>query len=167
MLDEVDRKIIIELQQDGRKSYASVAKELNLSLSTVSRRAERLLKDGIIRIMAVPNPTKVGNLAYAHIALDVEMSKLDNICKVLVDNPAVYFVGMAFGRFDVMAAVAFPSSEALADYIKNELAAVDGVRQIETFYIAELKKRTFGWLIDDRKAKGQEAERLAGRKTLP
>lgn len=149
MIDEIDRKLILELQKDGRCSYSVLARRLRISVSTVSRRIERLLRDNIIVITAVPDPASVGYLAFAMIALDVELEKMDDVCAKLVAHQSVYFTGVSLGRFDILTCVHFPSSEMLFDFVKNELSRIDGVRQVETFYIIESKKHPLFLLRED------------------
>ena len=162
MIDEIDRKLILELQKDGRCSYSVLARRLRTSVSTVSRRIERLLRDNIIVITAVPDPASVGYLAFAMIALDVELERTDDVCAVLAAHPSVYFTGLALGRFDILTCVHFPSSEMLFDFVKNELPRIDGVRQVETFYIVESKKQPLFFLRED--ALRQEAPQLARKR---
>jgi len=59
-LDAVDRQIISLLQQDGRTSNVEVASQVGVSEATVRKRLDRLLDEGVVRITAVPNATKVG-----------------------------------------------------------------------------------------------------------
>lgn len=49
-LDNIDQEIIKQLQQDGRKSYRQIAKELNLSVGTITNRINKLKNTGIIML---------------------------------------------------------------------------------------------------------------------
>jgi Lrp/AsnC family transcriptional regulator for asnA, asnC and gidA len=146
VLDEIDRKLILELQDDGRRSAGNLAKKTGISVSSVSRRIKRLLKDDVIKITAVPSPLKVGYNALAIIALNVHMEKLNHVCDKLVQHKNLYFIGISLGRYDILISGYFSSSEALVRFIQDDLSQIEGVKDTETFYIAELKKRTFGWL---------------------
>ena len=48
-IDETDKEIIKQLQKDGRKSYRQIAKELDLSVGTITNRIQKLQHEGIIR----------------------------------------------------------------------------------------------------------------------
>lgn len=48
-LDDVDIGIVTSLQQDGRKSFRQIARELNISTPTVQARYQRLLNIGLIK----------------------------------------------------------------------------------------------------------------------
>jgi len=144
MIDAIDEKLIDELEIDGRASYADLAGKLGIGVSTVSRRIERLRKDNIIKIVAVPNLEKMGYKAHAIINLDVELKKVDKVCAILNEKPNVHFIAVLYGRFDVILFAYFTSQEELHEFIKNELSTIAGVTNIETFFIAEMKKRYGG-----------------------
>jgi len=141
----MDDRLIVELEKDGRASYEKLAKALNTSISTVKRRLQRLLADDVIKIMAVPDPDKVGYEANAIISLDVQSGKTDEVSDVLVKNPAIHLIAISYGRYDIIIYVHFRTSDMLFDFIKNELSQINGILKIETFIVAELKKRIYGW----------------------
>ncbi len=145
MLDDMDNRLIVELEKDGRASYEKLAKALNTSISTVKRRLQRLLADDIIKIMAVPDPDKVGYQANAIISIDVKAGKADEVSEILVKNPAIHLIAVSYGRYDIIIYVHFRTSELLFDFIKNDLSQINGILKIETFIVAELKKRIYGW----------------------
>ncbi|MFC2033725.1 Lrp/AsnC family transcriptional regulator, partial [Chloroflexota bacterium] len=123
-----------------------LSEKLGISVASISRRVNRLIKDKQVEITAVPSVGAAGYNAIAVIALGITPGKIDYACSKLGENPAVQFVAITFGRFDVVIHVYFSSSEMLTNFVKNELSAIEGIIQVETFVVAELKKRTFGWL---------------------
>jgi Lrp/AsnC family transcriptional regulator for asnA, asnC and gidA len=149
LLDTIDQKLIIELQKDGRVTSSNLSKKLGISIASVSRRIKGLLRDNVISITAMPEPSEIGLNSMAIIALDVTMNQIDNVCEQLVRNRSVHFTALTFGRFDIIVNIYAASPEMLVNIIKNEIAAIDGVRHVETFYIAELKKQTFDWLLEN------------------
>ena len=56
VLDDVSKSIIEQLQQDGRRSYASIGKAVGLSEAAVRQRVQRLSDAGIMQIVAVTDP---------------------------------------------------------------------------------------------------------------
>ena len=147
MIDDIDRKLILELQKGENSRYASIAKKLRVSQSTVSRRINRLLKEKIVRIVALPNIRKLGYNASAFIVMNVDISKIEDICEKLSVHPDVYTVSVVFGRWDIVISVLFYSLDSLTEFIKTDLSHIEGIQRIETLYIAEIKKLTFGWLV--------------------
>ena len=149
MIDNIDRQLIIKLQQDGRRSATKLAKDLGISVSSVTRRLRKLAEKNIMKVVAVPNPDKVGHKAKAMIFLDIEMNKIDNVCNTLATHPDVHLVGISFGRFDAIVSVYMSSAEMLGDFVKNHLSTLDGIRHMETLYISSLKKRAVGKLHEE------------------
>jgi len=146
MIDDIDRKLIYELQSQKRLKYAALAKKLTISRSTISRRINRMLRENIIRMIGVPNITAIGYTGIALIAINMELSKVEYACEKLAKYDAVNFVAVAFGRYDILISISLPSVDLLTEFIKKELSTIQGIIKIETFYIADLKKITFGWL---------------------
>jgi Lrp/AsnC family transcriptional regulator for asnA, asnC and gidA len=147
MIDDIDRKLILELQKGRHSRYANLSKKLQVSQSTISRRINRLLKEKIIRIVALPNIRALGYKASAFINLNVDISKIDDICEKLTVHPDVYTVSVVFGRWDIIIVVLFYSLDSLTEFIKTDLSQIEGIRRIETLYVAEIRKLTFGWIV--------------------
>src|SRR6478672_12836732 len=59
-LDDVSKRIIEQLQEDGRRSYASIGKAVGLSEAAVRQRVQRLVDAGTMQIVAVTDPLMLG-----------------------------------------------------------------------------------------------------------
>jgi DNA-binding Lrp family transcriptional regulator len=141
MIDNLDRKIILTLNKNGRLSNAQLARELGVSISTAAKRVTSLLRDDIIIVRAVPNPYKMGYRISAVIALDVDLVEVSRICDKLNSNLNVSLIVTTFGRFDVLLTVAFENWDMLQSFIKDELYQIEGIRNIEIFFVSETVKR--------------------------
>lgn len=144
MLDKTNFRIMVELCRDGRASNAQLAQKLNLSVSTVAKRLEAIIREGIVAIKALPNPAKMGYEAGAIIGLNAAPKKLDSVCAQLKDDPHVNLLVTTFGRFDIIMMVYFKEWHILHNYIDEVLPKIKGVNQIETFLVAAAKKRYQG-----------------------
>ena len=71
-LDEVSRAIIEQLQQDGRRPYATIGKAVGLSEAAVRQRVQKLHDQGVMQIVAITDPAQVGFLRSAMIAIKVQ-----------------------------------------------------------------------------------------------
>ena len=60
VLDDVSKAIIEQLQQDGRRPYATIGKAVGLSEAAVRQRVSKLLETGVMQIVAVTDPLQVG-----------------------------------------------------------------------------------------------------------
>ena len=69
LLDDVGQAIIEQLQQDGRRSYATIGKAVGLSEAAVRQRVQKLVEAGVVQIVAVTDPIQVGLYRQAMIAI--------------------------------------------------------------------------------------------------
>ncbi len=51
-LDDIDKKIILELQEDARRQFKIIAKKLNVSEGTIKNRVTRLKNRGVLKLEA-------------------------------------------------------------------------------------------------------------------
>ena len=59
-LDDTAKAIVEQLQQDGRRAYATIGRAVGLSEAAVRQRVARLVESGVIQIVAVTDPMQVG-----------------------------------------------------------------------------------------------------------
>ena len=69
LLDDVNKAIIEQLQQDGRRTYGSIAEAVGLSEAAVRQRVQRLREAGIMQIVAVTDPLQLGFRSQAMIGI--------------------------------------------------------------------------------------------------
>ena len=144
-IDNLDREIIAILQKDGRIPYLEIARQLGTPESTVRRRAERLVKEGVIRIAAVANPFKVGLPIVVLIGVDVELQSLKEVADHLAAIPEVRYVGYSTGAHDLIIEALFPSNETLYLFLTEKLAQVKGIHKTETSIQLHIAKRSYEW----------------------
>lgn len=157
-IDNLDRQIISMLQKDGRMPYVEIARQLETPESTIRRRAERLVKEGLIKIAAVANPFKVGLPIVALIGVDVELQSLKEVADQLTAMPEVRYVGYATGAHDLIIEALFPSNESLYRFLTEKLAQVKGIHKTETSIQLHIAKRSYEWpLPGDRQLAEPEA----------
>ena len=71
-LDDVSKAIVEQLQEDGRRPYATIGKAIGLSEAAVRQRVQRLTDSGVMQIVAVTDPLQVGFTRQAMIFLRCE-----------------------------------------------------------------------------------------------
>ena len=82
-MDELDRKIIQILQENGRASNARIARDVGVSEGTVRRRLQSLLQEGIIKVVALPDPEVLGYNTEALVGIQVDPDKIDEVARQL------------------------------------------------------------------------------------
>ena len=146
-MDDLDRKIIELLQINGRASNARIARAVGVSEGTVRRRLRRLVQDEIIRVVAVPDPEKMGLSTVALIGIQADPDKLDDVAERLAALPETQYVSLTTGSFDLFIWVALLSSEELGNFLRHRVGVVTGVRRTETFVNLVIVKKGYGIVV--------------------
>jgi Lrp/AsnC family transcriptional regulator for asnA, asnC and gidA len=144
LLDKVDFDIIATLRRNARQSNTEIARQLGISEASVRRRIGRLVAEDVVQLTAIPNPQKMGYNAVAFIAMDVPLNQLDAVTEQLAARPEVQFVSTTTGRYDIFIWAMFKSAGDLHNFLRNDLAKIEGIAQTETFINLEIKKRFLG-----------------------
>ena len=110
-MDELDRKIIALLQLDGRASNAKIAREVGVSEGTVRRRLRRLVKDDMVKVVAVPNLEKLGYATTALIGISTGPGKSDTVADAIAAMEEAHYVAITTGSFDVFVWAGLESAE--------------------------------------------------------
>ena len=143
-MDELDRKIIQILQENGRASNARIARDVGVSEGTVRRRLQTLLSDGTIKVVALPDPEVLGYNTEALVGIQVDPDKIDEVARQLAALKESSWVSVTTGSFDIFCWVTLPSSEDLGNFLKSEVGTISGVRRTETFVSLMVRKRNYG-----------------------
>lgn len=143
-LDDIAKAIIEQLQQDGRRSYARIAAVVGLSEAAVRQRVARLTEAGVMQIVAVTNPLQLGFRRQAMLGVKVE-GRLEPVVAALTTMPAVDYVVVTAGSFDLLAEVVCEDDDHLLALLENEIRTIPGVRATETFVYLKLSKQTYQW----------------------
>ena len=143
-LDDVSKRIIEQLQEDGRRPYATIGKAVGLSEAAVRQRVQRLLDSGVMQIVAVTDPMQVGFSRQAMIGIRVE-GDITSVADRLVEMVEVEYVVITAGSFDLLIEVVCEDDDHLLDLLSQRIRALPGVRTTETFVYLKLRKRFYNW----------------------
>ena len=143
-IDSLDRTIIQILQRDGRTSHAAIARSLGISEGTIRRRLAKLLKDRVIRVLAVAEPERLGYHTLAFIGLQVDPARVEAVATDLAALSEAGHVAITTGSYDIFVGVNLASTAALAAFLHHKIGTVEGVRRTETFIGLEILKRAPG-----------------------
>jgi Lrp/AsnC family transcriptional regulator, regulator for asnA, asnC and gidA len=143
-LDATSRKIIEQLQADGRRSYATIAKAVGLSEAAVRQRVAKLTETGVIQIVAVSDPMQVGFKRSAQIGIKVE-GDLEALAEKISKYPEAAYVVICAGSFDLMIEVVCEDDEHLLEFLNKKIRGLAGVVSTETFMYLKIHKQTYSW----------------------
>ncbi|UZN04852.1 Lrp/AsnC family transcriptional regulator [Cellulomonas sp. S1-8] len=143
-LDAAAKGIIEQLQEDGRRPYATIGKAVGLSEAAVRQRVQRLQESGVIQIVAVTDPLQVGFRRQAMIGLRAD-GDLNVLAEQVAAIPEVDYVVVTAGSFDVLVEVVCEDDEHLLAVLNDTIRALPGVRSTETFVYLRLHKQLYNW----------------------
>ena len=137
-LDEIDRRILRELESDGRLSGRALAERVTISRANAYARFERLVADGVITgFTARVDPVKVGLTTSAYVAMTVRQNTWRDLQVQLRAIPEVRHMALMGGEFDVMLLVRAADNNALRRVVLEQLQTIPGVLSTKTFLIFE------------------------------
>lgn len=142
-LDEVSRAIIAQLQEDGRRAYATIGKAVGLSEAAVRQRVQKLLEAGVMQIVAVTDPLQMGFAREALIGV-VTDGGITDVGTLLADDADIDYVVVTAGTFDLICEAVAVDDDHLLEII-TRVRAIPGVVRTETFMYLKLMKQTYDW----------------------
>jgi Lrp/AsnC family transcriptional regulator for asnA, asnC and gidA len=142
--DDVSKAIIEQLQEDGRRAYATIGKAVGLSEAAVRQRVQKLVETGVMQIVAVTDPMQVGFARQAMVAISAT-GDIDGITKRLSNIPEVVYLVVIAGSFDILAEIVVTDDDHLLELINEQIRTIPGVLRTETFLYLKLTKQTYNW----------------------
>jgi len=139
-LDDVSKAIIEQLQQDGRRAYATIGKAVGLSEAAVRQRVQRLVDAGVIQIVAVTD----GFPRAAMIGIRCE-GDMELVADKLEAMPEIDYLVITAGQYDLLVEVVCEDDEHLLEVINKRIRAIPGVVHTETFVYLRLRKQIYTW----------------------
>ena len=146
ILDEIDKTILRELQQNGRISNAELANRIKLSPPATHARLKRLEQRGYIdRYTALLDREKIGYdmLCFVHISLQLHQPEQVERIRVAINQmPEVLECYHVTGEFDFLLKVVIRNRQDLEHFLLDRLTPVPGVARIYTSLVLNEGKST-------------------------
>jgi Lrp/AsnC family transcriptional regulator, regulator for asnA, asnC and gidA len=143
-IDATSKAIIEQLQEDGRRPYATIGKAVGLSEAAVRQRVQKLVDNGVMQIVAVTDPTQIGFARQAMIAISIT-GDVEAVADQLAKIDEVDYLVVTAGSFDVIAEVVVEDDAHLLSLVNGRIRAIPGVARTETFLYLKLAKQTYNW----------------------
>ncbi len=145
-IDEVDIKILRELQEDARKSLKEIAEKVGVAEGTVYNRINKMRRIGLIKkFIPVVDYSLLGYDIIAVIGVMAEGGYLVEIEKEIAKEGNVTAVYDVTGEYDMLVVAKFKDRKSLNDFVKR-LAGMDKVKKTYTMLVLNVVKETH--LID-------------------
>jgi Lrp/AsnC family transcriptional regulator for asnA, asnC and gidA len=146
-IDATDRRIITLLQLDGRTSNVEIARTIGAAEATVRKRIDRLLSEGVMRIVAIPAVAKLGLEVETVIMLKVDLGRANQIAEQLAAMKEVRAVKYTTGEYDIILEAVLPSDDDLLHFLTSRLAKIEGIRGTATSHVLKNVKQSCDWML--------------------
>jgi Lrp/AsnC family transcriptional regulator, regulator for asnA, asnC and gidA len=143
-LDQVSKAIIEQLQEDGRRPYASIGKAVGLSEAAVRQRVQRLTDSGVMQIVAITDPRLVGFPRQAMVGITVD-GDVEAVARELEAMPEIEYIVITAGSHDLLVEVVCEGDEHLLEVINRRIRGIASVRNTETYVYLKLRKQHYAW----------------------
>jgi Lrp/AsnC family transcriptional regulator for asnA, asnC and gidA len=142
-LDDIDRYVIEAMRQDGRVAFAQIAQQLNVSPGMIRVRYNRLVELGLIRVVAITNPLRMGYTTMTMIGIRTDVNKMLDVAQKVAAFEEVIYLIVVSGRYDLIAEVVCRDHADLLRFLTEKLYLVEGVRESETFVHLKIEKEVY------------------------
>jgi Lrp/AsnC family transcriptional regulator, regulator for asnA, asnC and gidA len=148
-LDHIDRRVVAALQADGRRSFASIADELDVAESVVRYRVQRLERAGILQVVGIADPLKIGFDLMAMVGVQVRPGEAGAVASALAQLQETSYVAAVAGQYDLFVELVCRDTAHFQQLLTHGLHSVEGVVRTESFLILEIHKMAYGWGVGD------------------
>jgi len=146
ILDDIDRAILRELQEDGRLSNLDLARRIGLSPPATHARVRRLERDGVIgRYVAIVDREQAGFdlLCFVNVGLRAHRhDEIERFRDAVAAMPEVLEIHHVTGEYDYVLRVALRNRRDLERFLVERLSLLPGIARIQTSLVLREVKRT-------------------------
>lgn len=143
-MDDLNQSILRMLEQDGRLPFKEIADQLQVSEGTVRNRVNWMKRSGVLRIVAIADPTAVRYKADAMIGIKVSpKSSPKKLAARLARHSEVVYILWVTGRFDLMIEVVTESDAQFTAFLEEQLYDKADIGQIEVMSGLAMYKNQF------------------------
>jgi DNA-binding Lrp family transcriptional regulator len=144
-LDELDRRIVVAMQHDGRASWRAIADAVGSSTATVARRGQNLIQSGTIRVAVMPALGSTGEVDSFLIRVTCQPGTQLSVAAELVAHSDVRFVTVVTGGYDIIAELVVKGGAIHYPQLIEELQSIEGVERWRSDLIMHVYKVSFDW----------------------
>ena len=144
VVDAISRRLIELLQLDGRTPYATLAQKVGLSEAAVRQRVLKMVEEGVMQIVAVTDPLKLGFLREGMLGINVT-GDVREVARELAEIDELSYVVITAGRYDIIAEFVAKDDDHLIELMSDRIRTVAGVGSTEMLGYLKLQKQTYSW----------------------
>lgn len=142
-LDDVDRKILQELQSDGRRAFRDIARQLGVSEATVRARVKRLRDARILQILGYVDPVALGYGIMVVLLIKVAPTAHARAIEVLTEWESTTWVSTTLGRSNIYVQMLCKDTESLYQLMAGGLGDIDGIIDVDVIQEVKVHKAEY------------------------
>jgi DNA-binding Lrp family transcriptional regulator len=147
-LDDIDWRLLQELQRDGRAPYTRLAQVIGLSQAATRARVVRLMRSGVIQVTGLADPLALGAAELGGFGL-VVTGGVRRVAEAVAAQQGVRYVATGFGRYDIVGLAEAASREELVG-ILDAVRAVPGATVRESWHHLHVLKESYAAELPDK-----------------
>ncbi|MCK4430438.1 MAG: Lrp/AsnC family transcriptional regulator [Candidatus Aminicenantes bacterium] len=141
MIDDLGKKIIRVLNQNARRSFREIAKEVGTSVTAVIHKIKKFEESGVIKgYIPIVDPEYFDLKLIAIIAIRISRGKLLETQKKIAEDPRVVAVYDITGEWDSIIIGYFKDQQDLNSFIKNLLSQENVDRSVTHIVLNMIKE---------------------------
>lgn len=139
--DQIDRRILVELQENGRIPIVELANRINLTKTPCAERVRRLERDGVIkgyRADLDPEPLGAGFIMIVLVTLNQTSDNfLEDFNQAVRRIPEIQTCFMVAGNFDYMLVARTTNITHYRTVLGDQIGKLPGVQQTHSYVVME------------------------------
>ena len=144
-MDKIDRKILAELQRNGRASLQEISQAVGLSSTPCWTRIKRMEKEGVIERYTVSlnaHALGLGDTVLVQLTLDSHSDNtLEKFGQVLASIPEVIEAYLVSGEYDYLLRVAVKDTKDYERLLREKLYKIKGIRHSKSSFVLRTLKK--------------------------
>ena len=144
-MGKIDRKILAELQKNGRASLQEISQAVGLSSTPCWTRMKRMEEDGVIERYTVnlnAHALGLGDTVLVQLTLDSHSDNtLEKFGQVLATIPEVIEAYLVSGEYDYLLRVAVKDTKDYERLLREKLYKIKGIRHSKSSFVLRTLKK--------------------------
>jgi Lrp/AsnC family transcriptional regulator, regulator for asnA, asnC and gidA len=126
-----------------------MAADLGVSESVVRYRVQRLEQAGVLQVVGIADPLRIGFDRMALIGIKVRPGTIGSFCERAAALPETSYVAAIAGSYDAIVEVICRDTHHFTELLNDRLHQIDGVLSTESFLVLSIHKMAYGWGVPE------------------
>ena len=134
LLDELDRKILAELEDNARLTVQQISNKVGTKRTTTGYRLNKLISNNVLNFACIANIEVMDYQIPLGIGINVSPGKTEVVARRLAELPAVNVVSLVAGRYAIFAWCLFKDQDKLNRFFSLDFSQIQEIAAFETIY---------------------------------